>query len=444
MPSGPGAVAAGPAGHMVGVLDQQPVAPPRPAGRSRATVWVVAALVALAAGLGGFAVWKVFFSSNTGADDPEQAVREVLAAAEDQDPVAALTMINPGEARGADEVWDALHQRLTRAGVTPKDGVFSAADVSFDDVDLEVESVSDHAAKVHLRDGTVSLSLRAEDFPDALDGIASEAREELGSSWSRKFDISEVADDVYAYDWEHDREIPTGLFVMVVEVDGRWYVSPTATAAEYLAFDWFGQGGDWSAYDDGRKRDAVGAESPEEALASLADAANGDDLPTMLDALPEGQGDLLRPFVELVERELANDDAGFTLDLRAQDVRAGDEEDGLVRLEIDRLELGVNGIEGGDPYPNTVGVDGSCGWALGYTGDRIEGCAPTWLKQVSGIDHAFVMVRENDGVWQVDPFATALAWLEEVATNVPDDELDSLISAIDSGDVEEWFEQRVG
>src|SRR5690606_34232355 len=109
----------------------------------------------------------------------------------------------------------------------------------------------------------------------------------------------ELAAEAVAYDWENDREIPTGLFVMVVEVDGRWYVSPTATAAEYLAFDWFGEGGDWTAYDEGQERDPLGAEQPEQALTSLADAATGDDLPRLLDALPEGQGDLLRPFVGL-------------------------------------------------------------------------------------------------------------------------------------------------
>jgi len=438
MPAAPGAATTG---HSVGVLDQQPVSPAR--GR-RTGVWVGLVLALVALGLGGFAVWKVFFATSTGADDPEEAVREVLAAAEDQDPVAALGMVNPAESRGADEVWEALHERLDRAGVTTSDGVFSAAAISFEDVDLEVEEVSDHAAKVHLRGGTVEVSLRADEFPEALDGLAAAARDELGDTWSESHEIAAIADSMRAYDWERDEEIRTGLFVMAVEVDGRWYVSPTATAAEYLSYDIFGRGGDWSAYDDADDRDPVGSDSPEEALGSLAEAADGSDLPRLLDALPAGQGDLLRPFVGLVEDELRRYEAGFSVDLRAADVRAGDESDGLVRLDIDRIDLGLTGIEGGDPYRIAVGLDGSCGWAESYEGYRSEECVPTWLTQVSGIDNAFVMVREDDGVWQVDPFATALAWLDELASNVPDEELDSLVQAIDAGDVDDWWEMRMG
>ncbi|WP_235738915.1 hypothetical protein [Nocardioides alcanivorans] len=371
-------------------------------------------------------------------------MREVLAAAEDQDPIAALGMINPGESRGADEVWEALHQRLERAGVTTKDGVFDAAGVSFEDVELEVDEVADHVAKVHLREGTVKLSLEADDFPKAFDRLAAEARAELGDSWTETYDIAELADEMRSYDWEDDEQTRMGLFVMVIEVDGRWYVSPTATWTEYAAHQIFGRGGDWSAYDEGVDRDPVGGERPEEALRAFAEVANSDDLEALLDGLPHGQGDLFRPFVGLVEEELARYGAGFDIELRDQTVRAGDEDDGLVRLDIDRIELGVTGVEDGDPYRNAVGLDGSCGWAEAYDGSRADGCVPTWLTQVSGIDNAFVMVRETDDVWQIDLFATAVAWLEELATNVPDDELDSLVAAIDEGDGARWLEHRLG
>ncbi|MFS3128410.1 hypothetical protein ACLM5J_08380 [Nocardioides sp. Bht2] len=417
---------------------------PTPASKRRTPVrgLVIAGVGVAVLGVVGVAAWQIFSGADTGADKPEDAVTEVLAAAESQDPIAAIQMMNPTESAGIDKVYEQLHQRLVKAGVASKDGVFEAGAVSFDDVDLRVRELGDDVAMVVVEDGVMNVELKASEFPDALSGVAEGVRRELGDSWTEQVDLGSVSADM--------REgAGAGLFVMTVKVDGRWHVSPTATAAEYLARDWFGRGGDWSAYDDGEGRDAVTADKPEDALRVLADAARGDDLDGMLDALPAGQGALLRPFVELADRELAEYEAGFDVAITDQQVRAGDEKDGLVRVEVDRLAGELNGQEGGDPYPNTFTLTDACASITAHRPEidenyTLEGCTPQWLVDSSGISKAFVMVRETDGGWQVDPFATAVAWLGEIVDNFPDSELDSLIEAINAGNTDEWFIDRLG
>ncbi|WP_235738914.1 zinc-ribbon domain-containing protein [Nocardioides alcanivorans] len=57
------------AGHSVGVLDPQPVPPEGGGGRRNAgVIWAIVGTVVLALGIGGFAVWKVFFATSSGAD----------------------------------------------------------------------------------------------------------------------------------------------------------------------------------------------------------------------------------------------------------------------------------------------------------------------------------------------------------------------------------------
>ncbi|CAM3173663.1 zinc ribbon domain-containing protein [Nocardioides dubius] len=412
---------------------------PPPSGRKRVRGLVIAGVGVAVLGVVGVAAWQVFGGADTGADKPEDAVTEILEAAESQDPVAAIRMLNPAESAGIDEVYEQLHQRLVKAGVASKDGVFEAGAVTFDDVETRVRELGDDVAIVYLEDGTMTVELKAEEFPAALSGVADQVRAELGDSWQERIDLSDLADDLYI-----GGEPGTGLFVITVKVDGKWHVSPTATAAEYLARDWFGQGGDWSAYADGGDRDPVTADVPQDALQVLADAARGDDLDGMLDALPSGQGALLRPFVELANRELEAAGAGFDLAIDEQEVRAGDAKDGLVRVDIDRLTGDLNGKESGDPYPNRFTLSGACAELATYYGEVEQGCTPQWLVDASGISEAFVMVRETDGGWQVDPFATAVAWLEEIVGNFPDSELDSLIEAIDNGSADDWIADRLG
>lgn len=412
---------------------------PPPARKKPVRGLVIAGVGVAVLGVVGVAAWQVFSGADTGAEKPEDAVTAILEAAESQDPVAAIGMLNPAEAAGIDEVYEQLHQRLVKAGVASKDGVFEAGAVSFDDVETRVRELGDDVAMVYLEDGTMSVELEAKEFPKALSGVAEEVRAELGDGWQEHIDLSEVADDLYI-----GGEPGTGLFVITVKVDGRWHVSPTATAAEYLARDWFGQGGDWSAYAEGGDRDPVTADEPQDALQVLAGAARGDDLDGMLDALPAGQGALLRPFVALANRELAAAGADFDLAIDDQEVRAGDEEDGLVRVDIDRLAGQLNGQESGDPYPNQFAVDGACAELATYYGEVEQGCTPQWLVDSSGISKPFVMVRETDGGWQVDLFATAIAWLGEIVDNFPENELDSLIDAIDQGHADDWFVDRVG
>lgn len=375
----------------------------------------VSALIILALGIGGFAIWKVFFGAENGADTPQEAVTELLEAAADQDGVAGLRMLNPDEVRGADEVWDALQERLEDAEMLD-DGEVSGTSFEVDDLETEVQELSDHAAKVVVTGGTITAEVSFTDLPEQLADVAGVEGE--GGDHSLTLDFADFRAEMGAAE---------DFFMIVVEKDGRWFVSPVATVAEWVAVSQ-GMAGDWELYEEGRDRDPVTGESPEEALEVLADSFRLDDLNAVLDALPAGQGDLLRPYTRLLEDDARSDGApDIRFEFHGDELTVGEPEDDLVRVDLERVQL--DRYDAAQPDLRAeVGLDGACGYARDPAMlDAVTECLPDGVLEATGEDNVFVMVREVAGGWQLDPMATLIAWADVAVANVSSRDLGQLV-----------------
>ena len=129
-----------------------------------------AAVLALAAG--GLVAWQVLGPSG-GAATPEDAVRQFVTAAADQDVVGALKVVNPGEVEGLDSLYTAARSRAEEESLVQGEGaVTDALTVALTDLDLDVEELSEGAAYVTLRDGDYTVRYDPGQLPDRFDFIA--------------------------------------------------------------------------------------------------------------------------------------------------------------------------------------------------------------------------------------------------------------------------------
>ena len=179
----------------------------------------------------------------TGAASPEAAVALLLQGIADTDPVALVAAIDPvetDEPGRADTAYGRLSTRLLRQGedVPPDvtavlaaaeqqiDGSFdltavatlAALDLDLDGLDLRVEPdrvLPDSRARVYLEDGDLAVTLDPDRLPGSVSGLGRAAYTmPLAEGWRR------------------DRgAVPVEPFLVVVERDGRWYVSLEATSA---------------------------------------------------------------------------------------------------------------------------------------------------------------------------------------------------------------------
>lgn len=392
-------------------------ASPPPQPRRPGLLVPVSLLIVLALGIGGFTIWKVFFGAESGADTPEEAVTELLAAGAEQDGLAGLRMLNPDEVRGADQVWDALQARLSAAEMLD-DGQISGTAFEFDDLETDVRKLSAHAAKVVVTGGTLTYEITFADLPEQFADEAASAQQRLGDTQTETLDFADFRDEMNS---------PEDFFLIAIEREGRWYVSPLATVAEWFAVS-SGTAGDWELYEAGRDRDQVTGESPEEALEVLADSLRLHDLDAVLDTLPAGQGDLLRPYTELLEEDVRNDgvpDTGF--EFHGDDISVGEEHDDLVRIDFRRVRLEQFAMARPDVRAE-FGLDGACGFARGpHMSTPTTECLPDALLAATGEDNVFVMVRKVEGGWQLDPMATLIAWAETLVTNGTGSDLGALL-----------------
>ncbi|MDT0200403.1 zinc ribbon domain-containing protein [Nocardioides sp. AE5] len=446
-------------------LTGPPVPPPSGSGRSR---WLVPALIGVltlvAASVVGLVVWKVFFASAGGAGNPDEAVEAMFAAVESQDPIEALKLVNPGEARSVDALYESLNDRLVSQELKSSDSLLEAGSIDFTDLELRTEMVSDHAAKVDVEDFTATVTFDTSKLPDRLSGVRDAVRDEVGDTWQKTYTIRDLESPTY---WTYDEgrvgddedseyedgyvDHEIGFFVMVVEKDGRWYITPAGTWAEYTAIieSRDHRGGDWTAYDRALGQDPITSAEPADVIDDLADAAEGGNFSDLLRRVPIEQSAVLQPFVHLVQEPWDDNRLGLRIDINQLDTTTEEMGDGLVRLWLDAADVGVTFEEEdySDEYLN-LGLEGECGW---FEDDYDYGsaCAPQWLLDDFGLDGAFVVLREVKGGYQLDPLATVVAYADALVTGFGDRPLDSFIDAVDraietqeDGYVEEWFERH--
>ncbi len=404
------------------------LAPTPRTGRAAKLVGVGALALALTGA--GVVGWQVLGPNDGGADSPEIAAEKFISAVAEQDGVGMLAVVNPGEVDGLDDVYASARDRLETEGLITGDALSEAVDLEFEDLEFDVDELGDDVVRVTLTDGTMTASYDPSGLPDRLDFVADEFPD--GES-----ETVDLADELRDADYE------VGL--TVIERDGRWYVSLLGTAADlvYQENNYYDQDlrrPDFDAVSE-QSEPVVGA-TPEDVVANLVEAVDDGDVGSVVDQLPADLAVGLRPYAQVVERYL--EDYGLSADVTQEELELDVEEldDGLVRVTIDEATFSADGYEYGELQGGgEVSLYDTCLESRDDEGYGDSGCVPENLLDDLGIDAAYLLMREVDGGYQLDPVATVSSYASTVIESFPSDVLDELLTTIETGD-DDFFECR--
>ncbi len=384
---------------------QAPSGQPRSGGRSLRR-WALVIVAALAIVGIGFVSWRLLVDRG-GAASPEEAATLLLESAAGQDGVGALRVLNPGEVEGLDDLYGSLQERLAKSGLASGgDGaVLDAFDMTFENLTTDVDELDENAARVYLTGGRLEVALDSGKLPDRWKSIAE--RYPDGKTWS--FDLDEVFEGFQSGNEERP-------FLTTIKQGGRWYVSPLATAGEYVIESEQLDDADYAAIDESENEDPTVAEDPEDALRTLLRAISSDDPADALQALPRDEVGVLAAYTDIASDLM--DQYGVSVDLDAQGgiETEFDEQGDLGRLTVKELAVDVAGDADGDSGAGTVAINGKC---LEADGD--EACLTGDVKGFTGLDSWYVMLRKNGDGWQVDPLATAVSYGKTLVESLPED-----------------------
>ena len=420
---------------------------------------VVALLIGLVfLGGVGWAAVAAFSGDREGASSPEEAVRNLTDALSNEDVVAAIEAMAPSEVGTAADLYPRVIELAVREGALEREDWLTGVD--FEVLGLETETTELHpgVALVELTGGVLTVSID----PDVADPIfleegqteysvsIAEMREELASGLT---EASDVARDFGALPF--DIRNPGRIFLMTVERNGTWFVSPMYTAAEYGRQILDLPPADFAA---SRENAAAGAATPAGVIEGIEAMVNGASLETHLDNALNGDPDgtfsalsVMAPpdefgvFIDyassyqaLLDRLFVGTEMSFE-DIRAEAIEMIEQVDleGRVRLDIDvveeqrddgavilRLVSGSIAMDASvvDPESRSVSTmqmeaswDGLCGRARvvidGSSPDQMSDCVPTDVLP-AGFDEVFVVVGQVDGDWYMSYIETALAYIE--------------------------------
>lgn len=196
-----------------------PDAPPAPGGTSKLP-WFAALTGALVLLVGGGFFALTAFAATGGAATPEQAVDSLIAAANDEDFITLAELLEPSERRTiAEPMITEILPEMIRLGVFDDSvdaGNVEGFDWEFSDVTYRVETLAQNPDMVHVyfTGGQAAAEFNAVDFP-----FGDDFRERFGDDFE---DEPRVVEDIEE----------SGNPMVLVERDGRWYMSVMFTLAE--------------------------------------------------------------------------------------------------------------------------------------------------------------------------------------------------------------------
>lgn len=305
-----------------GIEQPQFVDVQQPGGRGVGTLVGVGLGVVGLLAVGFLAVRFLLGGTDTGgAASPEAVVEEMVAAINAQDPLAAVSLMAPDELDGVDMLVEdatAYYRNLgldvLDTGLEASDDVEITIELEADRVDVSMEG--DNAAIV-----SFELSGRVEAEGD--DGSLLSMLETTDA----RFDSRDL-----------EGALPNGsdeVDMIVVKLNGNWYVSPMLTAGHYIVENMDMPSGDYDLI--GGDRDP-GADSAEEAIQALVDVVNDPDADDLAAALGGGEGRVALVFRDAIDEAFSDIEQG---DVRYE-VTARTEDLGNGRVEIEELELRIS------------------------------------------------------------------------------------------------------
>lgn len=240
----------------------------RPTGRAR-RAGVIAAITALI-GAGGFTTYSFLGASNDGgAATPEEAVQTFVSAMEHEDVLGMIDITLPEEVAELRAAIDSITADAERVDLLADDfdpsGV-QGLDLGIDDLVLETNFLEGGLATVTATSGTFTASFDPAAFP-----LGDQIRALLDEDQAVDTSVIDLA-----------KTEPTAL-LMTVERDGRWYISPEYTIAEYVRRET-----GWEVPGP-VTRTPVGFDSPEAAATAFYDRLASLDLQSAMDVFAPGE-----------------------------------------------------------------------------------------------------------------------------------------------------------
>jgi hypothetical protein len=382
-----------------------PAGPAAPKKRSRTGLALaIVAVGVLAVAAVGFLAVRALTGGGGGASSPEAAVESLAEALEAEDPIAALDAMEPGEVEALGDVVESAAARAADLGFSPDDKTFGGVDIGLTGTRYEVDELGDGIARVTVAGGSARVDVERDGLGELTAAVVDAASEDDGNADSARFDAADLVLEGEEGDIEP--------FVVTVERDGGWYVSPLHTAAQYLV-DGLGLAGpDLPAPDPGD-----GADDAEGAVRDLLLAAGDLDGEATGDLVGGPAGDAVRAYRGPLEEWVGAEAEDTSVEIDALETEVSDREGGGQRVVITELEGTVTWTDPdeGEEQTSTVTWDGTC-LDVGEDGDISEEpsepsvdsstfCLTDGWARV-GVEELAVVAVEEGGTWRVDPLAT--------------------------------------
>ncbi len=417
----------------ISVVDMEPKRP-RASRRQRGVAGLgIAALL----GVGGYAAYSVQ-GDGGGADSPQAAVEQLADALENEDALAAIDVMSPREVRS---LKDAVKRASDKAEqfdlVRDKADPFAGFDVDVEGLETEVETLAPGFAKVTITGGVIRGQIDpdglASRFSDVEPGEPAEVDlTELRSGGSDDFAESATTmalpDDTIAdaggESFVGRTPMPAQVigdqappvFVIAIEDNGGWYLSPAYTAFEYAREAYEGDGNDAVNVELGSAvASQLGATDPETAVRDAFAAIEASDWERLTELAPPSE----LPVWEYRELLLAasGGDAQSDLTVDSLDVRVEVDGDRATAFIEAKLQSDGNSWQLGGECAGAGFVSFSDGEepAEYCISGRAGGAVPALLLLGGDTTDAgpleVQLVREG-GQWFVSPVGTVVDFID--------------------------------
>ena len=402
-----------------------PPPPARAGGKRRRKKWVpIAAVLAvvLAVGGGTFAVYT--YLTQRGAASPDEVMSTVSQAIADKDPISMFKMVSPSEIDTVADSADAIRDggsdsrkgssKADPGALLSKDAINSyleALDVSSSEMTYSVDQKSDDLAIATISSWHLDVSVNQ----SLADTLRTRYQSAKGSSLTDEeeefFSDLDFSDLSYDGDVADDFRDDIPLEIVMIKEDGRWYISPLMTSAQWNYRDRAQWDDDVESPNYDADFDSVkGADSPEAAVQNLTEAILDarrpsdmlDDSVTGLLSLPERRLAMVYGPVMIGDdrkfSERASENVKIDWDLTSTDIGGGqavvhpgnskitlnpDDEDEKITLEFKGNTMKVKTPAS---EHNTASVD--------------------FTRQLENPDRLGVVVEKSDGTWHVSSSGT--------------------------------------
>jgi hypothetical protein len=395
---------------------------------SAAVRWVAAAGVVALLLVGAVVLHRTVLSHIFGgAASPVEAVNQLVAAARNKDLKGLGLLLPPDEVAGFGDIQNQLKRISSDLGeqtnVSP-DALTNGVEVSIDNLKLKTHDEQRGLTKVSIENADITASFDPSQVPEAMKKYF-----ENRDTSKQTATITVRGADVTVNGREstitlHDRE--QSPFVMTVERNGSWYVSPLFTYFQYASESY---GLHTSPIDK-----SSGFDSPVAAaqgwVSALAKTANDRDITAVARATGGVEGLLMQTYRELINKQFGRG-AEFSVTVQDSQFRELSVSGDTARVQPETLKLSATS----DGQASDFDWDGNCvkiheseSHRHYCLGEKSVGPFTPLIQRLEYL----VAVRSDDG-WKLSASRTVFSWISDVLSWVGNAEM-PILKAITHGD----------